>query len=169
MYSVLYQFFIVRTLLCVTFRGLISITTTCFNWYYSLHSYAYNRDLQTTVIFFTRNVSSYKTDGIPPESPLLVLSFYISLMIALEWKYLCLRDIFINTKRCLLLFLYFVYVALAVLLLYVYLFIPFFILMLLVPVYFCLFVDHVTNPLFCLITPLLFSLILLITNLRNLV
>ena len=35
----------------------------------------YNRYLQTTIIMFTRNVSSHKTGWILSESPLLALSF----------------------------------------------------------------------------------------------
>ena len=65
------QFFIVRTIPCTTFHDLSETTTTiCFNCYYSLHFYAYtitivrsidlyNRDLQTTIKLFTRNVSSH--------------------------------------------------------------------------------------------------------------
>ena len=61
----------------------------------------YNRDLQTTIFLFTRNVSSHKTDWILCESPLLVLSCRLysmvsSLMSALQGECLCLSEIFIN-------------------------------------------------------------------------
>ena len=70
----------------------------------------YNRDLQTTILLFTRNVSSHKSDCIFSElsSPALSCLIY-----ALEGKCLCLREISINVNKLftLLLFAYFVYVC----------------------------------------------------------
>ena len=86
----------------------------------------YNRDLQTTNILFTRNVSSNKNDWILSELPLLALCCLLcrlvsSLINALED--LCLREISISVSK-----------LLAVLLLPVYLFIPFLYYTLLLPV-----------------------------------
>ena len=72
----------------------------------------YNRDLQTTIILFTRIMSSHKTDWILSMSSLLTLSCFSycrvnSLMNALEFR---LREIFINGNKLFLLFLYFAYV-----------------------------------------------------------
>ena len=66
----------------------------------------YNRDLQTTITLFTRNVSSHKTHWILSESPLLALSCLLyrvvsSLMNTLEGEYLCLREIPINVNKLL--------------------------------------------------------------------
>ena len=81
---ILNQFFIVYTIPCATFNDLTYTTTICFNCYYSLHIFPlhnnycsialYNWDLQTTIILFTRNVSSHKNDWILSELPLLALS-----------------------------------------------------------------------------------------------
>ena len=80
----------------------------------------YNKD--PTIILFTRNVSSHKTDWILSESPLPTLSCLLyrmtsNLVDALEREYLCLRKISINVHKWL-----------SVLLLPVYLFIRYFIL-----------------------------------------
>ena len=105
----------------------------------------YNRDLQTTITLFTRNVSSHKTHWILSESPLLALSCLLyrvvsSLMNTLEGEYLCLREIPINVNKLLAVLLlhvlficYFLYCTL---LLFVYFFILF---------YFCLFIDHINK------------------------
>ena len=79
-----------------------------------------------TIILFTRNVSSHKTDWILSELPLFALSCLLyrrvySLMNAPEGGCLCLREISVNVNE---LFTFF----LAVLWLPVYLFIRFFIL-----------------------------------------
>ena len=113
----------------------------------------YNRDLQTTIILFTRNVFSHKTDWILSESPLIALSCLLyrsesSLMNALEGECFCLREIPINVPK-----------LLAVLLLPVYLFVRFFILhfvgayllfnplfLMMLLLYFYLFLDHVNKP-----------------------
>ena len=139
-------------------------TTICFNCYYSVHFLIahnnncsidlYNRDLQTTIILFTHNLSSHKTDWIPSELPLLFISQDKR---SVEGKCVCLREISINANKLLLLLLFlYVYVVLAVLLQHVYLFISFFILhfvvaclllnsffILILLLYFCLFVVHV--------------------------
>ena len=99
----------------------------------------YNSDLQTTIILFTRNVSSHKTDWILDELQLLALFCLLycrvsSLINALEEECLCLREISINVNKMfivifvfILLFVPFFYtdVVVACLLLY-----PFFKLML---------------------------------------
>ena len=100
-------------------------TIICFSCCYSLHSSAYtidlyNRDLQATIILFTRNMSSHKTDWILFELPLLALSCLLyrrvsSLIKAPEGECLCLRKISINVNK-----------LFTVLLLPVYLFICFF-------------------------------------------
>ena len=82
----------------------------------------YNRDLQTTIILFTRNLSSHKTDWILSELLLPAISCLLyhwlnSLMKTFEGECLCLRKITLNVKK-----------LPAVLLLPVYLFIRFFIL-----------------------------------------
>ena len=121
--------------------------TICFNYYYSLHFLClhnnnssidlYNRDLQTTIILFTCNVSLHNTDWILSESPLLALSYLLyrmlsSLVNTLDGECLALREISINVNN-----------LLAVLLLPVNLFICFFTPMLLL--YFCQVVDHVNK------------------------
>ena len=98
----------------------------------------YKSDLQNTITLFTRNVSSQKTNWIPSESTLPVLSCLLycrlsSLMNTFGGFCLFLCEIFINANK-----------LLAVLVLPVYLFICFFILMLLL--YFCLFVGCVKKP-----------------------
>ena len=79
---ILNQFFIVRTILCATFNDLSQTTTICINCYYSLHFHVhnnncskdlYNRDLQTTIILFTRHVPSHTTNWIISESALSAL------------------------------------------------------------------------------------------------
>ena len=125
----------------------------------------YNRDLQTTIILFTRNVSSHKIDWILSESPLLALSCLLYRMVsrlvnALGGEYLCLRKISINVNKlfivifvfyllcpcsvvvaCLLVYPIFLYTDVVVDCFLLY---SFFILMLLL--YFCLFIDHVNKP-----------------------
>ena len=64
----------------------------------------YERDLQTIIILFTRNVSSHKTDWIFSELPLLALSCLLyrrvnNLMNALEGECLCLCLISINVNK----------------------------------------------------------------------
>ena len=127
--------------------------STLFDVYYNNCSIdLYNWDLQATIILFTYNVSSHKTDWILSELPLLYLAFYwkrISLLMRNLYK--CKQVVYVSV------FEYFVYlcpcrVVVACLLAYqlfctpllfllVYIFVPFFTLMLLL--YFCLLVDHV--------------------------
>ena len=64
------QFFIVSIILCATLNDLTEATTICFNYFSSLTPFRvhnnncsldlYDKDLQTTIILFTRNVSSHK-------------------------------------------------------------------------------------------------------------
>ena len=125
----------------------------------------YNRDLQTTIILFTCNVSSHKTDWILSELPLLALSCLLycrlsSLRNALKGECLCLLEISVNEKKVvyIIVFVYFVYAILVVLLLHVYLFISiFFILILLL--YFYLFIDYV-NKFIVLFLELLFIILI---------
>ena len=61
----------------------------------------YNRNLQTTIILFIRNMSSHKTDWILSKFPLLAWACFLYHMVrrimnALEGEYLCLRKISIN-------------------------------------------------------------------------
>ena len=105
----------------------------------------YNRNLQTTIILFTRIVSSHKTDWILPESPCFALSCLLyrmvsSLMNTLEGECFCHREISINVNKLLVVLLslvlfirYFFYCSL---LLPVYILISFFILKLLPLIYF---------------------------------
>ena len=77
------QFLIVRTIPCATFHDLTLTTLICFNWYPSFTLFRvhnnncsldlYYEDLQTTIIFFTHNVSSHKTEWILSEPPLPAL------------------------------------------------------------------------------------------------
>ena len=100
---------ILYTIPCVTCHDLTSATTICFNCYYSLHFFCIHNnncstDLQTTIILFTRNVSSDKTDWILYELPMLALSCLLyrmvsSLMNALEGECLCLCEISINVNK----------------------------------------------------------------------
>ena len=94
----------------------------------------YNRDLQTAIILFTRNVSSHKTDRILYALPLLAPSCLLyrrvnSMMNALEGECLCFSEISKNVTN-----------LLAVLRLILS---PFFTLMLLL--YAHLFVDYVNK------------------------
>ena len=147
------QFFTVRTISCATFLDLTSITTICFNCYYSLNFFRvhnnncsihlYNRDHQTTIILFIRNVSSHKTDWIVSELPLPALSCLLyrmvnSLMNALKVEWICLYEISLNVNKLFIVVFVFLYVVVAYLLLN-----PFFILMLLL--HFFLLVNHVNN------------------------
>ena len=107
----------------------------------------YNRDLQTTIILFTNNVSSHKTDWFFFELPLPALSCLLyyrlsNLKNALEGKCLYLLKVPINVNKSftLLLLVFFVYictckVVVARLLIY----------LLMLLLYFCLFVDHVNK------------------------
>ena len=93
--------FIVRTIPRATFNDL-TYTTICFSCY-SLHFFhihnnncsldLYNRDLQITIILFTRNVSSHKINWILYELPLLALSCLLyhrlSSRMSLSWQNLC--------------------------------------------------------------------------------
>ena len=88
--------------------------------------------LQTTIILFTCNVSSHKTDRIQSELPLPALSCLLycrlnSTINAFEEECLCLHEISINVNMLLslLLFVYFVYICPCSVVLPVYLFIPF--------------------------------------------
>ena len=80
-------------------------TTIYFNCYYSLHLFhihnsnysidLYNRDLQTTIILFTRKVSSHKTDWILSEFLwLLCFPFYIAAKQSTEctWRWISLHS-----------------------------------------------------------------------------
>ena len=98
------------------------------------------------------SASSRKADWILSEWPLPALSCLLfsrvsSLMNALEGKWFCLREIFINVNKfftLLLLCVYIAYVVLAVLLLLVYKQYSLCRILVLLP-YFCLFVDDVNK------------------------
>ena len=111
-------------------------------------------DLQTTIILFTCNVSSHKTDWILAELPLPALSCLLylrvsSLMNAVQEECLCLREISINVNKLLLCCccLFTCWSAF------------FFILILLI--YFCLFVNYVNKPIVLFLKLLFISLITL--------
>ena len=121
---------------------------------------------RTAIILFTRNVSSHKTDWILSEFPLSTLSCLLhhrvsSLKNAHNGECLCLREIYINVNKFIVICVFCLRcpcsVVVACLLVYSF----FFILMLL---YFSLFVDHV-NKFIVLFLELLF--IILITPLQN--
>ena len=64
----------------------------------------YNRDLKTTIILFTRNLSSDKTDWILSELPLPDLPCILyrrvsSLINAFEAKCLCFREVSIDVNK----------------------------------------------------------------------
>ena len=63
-----------------------------------------NEDLQSTIILFTINVSSHKTDWSVSASPLLALSYHLyrkvsRLMAAVKGECLCQRQISINVNK----------------------------------------------------------------------
>ena len=106
--------FIVHIIPCGIFNNLTSTTTIFFNRYYSLHFFRAhnnncsidlcNRNLQTTIILFTRKVSSHKIDWILAESPFLALSYIwhriiSNLINAREIECLWLREISINVNK----------------------------------------------------------------------
>ena len=82
-------------------------------------------NLQITIILFTLNVSSYKTNWILSDLPLLAPSCLLylrvsSLMNALEEECLCLHQISINVNKLFIIICVFGYVILAKLLWHVH-------------------------------------------------
>ena len=127
LYSVLNQFFFVRTISCITFHDLIQTTTICFNCYYLLQSSAYTitivQQIFITQIFKPQLCSSHTTylhtkltEFFLNYRCLFCFAVYhkvSNLMNALEGECVCLREISINVKKLftLLLFMQFVYVC----------------------------------------------------------
>ena len=79
-----------------------------------LFFYLYNRDLETTIILFTCNTSSHKTDWIRTELLLPAMSWFLyrmlrSVMIAFEGECLCLCEVPVNGSKLLVVFLMPVY------------------------------------------------------------
>ena len=55
------------------FTPIVNILHVCFAYKNNCSLHIYNRDLQATIILFTRNVSSHKTEWTLSESPLFAL------------------------------------------------------------------------------------------------
>ena len=100
------QFSIVHTIPCVTFHDVSQTAAICFNLLNNCSVALYNRNIQTTIMLFTRDVSSQKIDCILSEFSLLALScvlyhkVYHSLMNALEGECLCLHEMELFISDC---------------------------------------------------------------------
>ena len=93
------------------FASIVVILYTSYAYNKNCSIDLYNRDVQTTITLFTRNMSSHKTERILSELPLLALSYFLyrvvsCLMNKLEEECFCLREISKNLNKLLLVFVY---------------------------------------------------------------
>ena len=103
MYLVSNQFFIFHTIPCTTFHHFDlnnnNLLSLLFFFYILLRNNnncsldLYNRDLQTTIIRFTRNLSSHKTDWIFFELP------FSGSVLPFIPPFICLGEISINVNK----------------------------------------------------------------------